>query len=57
MKRFFLGVILGAAAAVIAHTSGATPEWALFIGCAVAVLVWVGRRLIEAIADAINDHL
>lgn len=47
MKRFWLGLLLGACAALIAWVISSSHLWTAVAGIAVAVLVWFG----EYIAD------
>jgi hypothetical protein len=47
VKRFLLGLLLGACAALIAYVAGADQLWTFLIGAAVAVLVWFGEYLLD----------
>lgn len=47
MKRFFLGLLLGACAALIAWTITADRVWTAVIGLVVAVAVWFGELLLD----------
>lgn len=55
MIRFLLGLLAGAAAFGIVWAVCHHIGWALLIGLCVAVLAWVGHRIVPNLIDAIGD--
>ncbi|MEV5944828.1 hypothetical protein [Streptomyces sp. NPDC051994] len=55
MTRFLLGLLAGAAAAGVVWAVCRSTGWALLIGLCVAVLAWVGHRIVPDLLDAIGD--
>ena len=55
MIRFLLGLALGVDVAVIVWAVCRNTGWALLIGLCVAVLAWVGHRIIPDLIDTIGD--
>ena len=45
------GLLLGASSAGIAYAAGASLLWTAVIGAGIAVLIWVGPRAIDWLAD------
>ncbi|MDR3079913.1 MAG: hypothetical protein LBV60_03125 [Streptomyces sp.] len=55
MTRFLLGLLAGVAAGALVWAVCHHTGWALLIGLCVAVLAWVGHRIIPELLDAISD--
>ncbi|MFD9630135.1 hypothetical protein [Streptomyces violascens] len=55
MIRFLLGLALSVAAAALVWAVCHHTGWALVIGLCVAVLAWVGHRIIPDLIDTIGD--
>jgi len=47
VRRFLLGLILGAAGSAITWAATESPEWTALVGITVAVLVWVGELILD----------
>ncbi|MFF0166736.1 hypothetical protein [Streptomyces prasinus] len=47
MRRFLLGLILGAAGSGITWAVTESPAWTAVIGITVAVLVWFGELILD----------
>ena len=47
MARFWIGLILGAAAAGITWAATGSPHWTVIAGVVVAVLVWFGEFILD----------
>lgn len=50
MRRFLLGLILGAAGSGITWAATEHPTWTAVIGITVAVLVWFGEFILDDLA-------
>lgn len=57
MIRFLLSLALGIDVAVIVWAVTYSTGWALMVGLSVAVLAWVGRRIVAELLDTIADFL
>lgn len=47
MRRFLIGLILGAAGSGITWTATGSPGWTAAVGITVAVLVWFGEFILD----------
>lgn len=47
MKRFLLGLLLGASAALVTWVISSSHLWTAVVGLVVAVLVWFGEFLLD----------
>ena len=51
MRRFLLGLVFGAAGAGITYAITPTPPWWWAVGLSIAVLIWFGEFVVDALVD------
>ncbi|MHB9857674.1 hypothetical protein [Streptomyces sp. YIM S03343] len=57
MRRFLLGLVLGACTGAITSAMELAYPWWLVTSAVAAVLVWFGRYAVELLADVVDDLL
>ncbi|MEU1071850.1 MULTISPECIES: hypothetical protein [unclassified Streptomyces] len=55
MARFLISLILGSGTAVITYAISHHIGLAIVIGIAVALLAWIGHRIIDDLIEAVGD--
>ncbi|KPI33363.1 hypothetical protein OV450_1451 [Actinobacteria bacterium OV450] len=51
MERFLLGLAAGSLAAAVTYAITTAPPWWWAVGLIVAVLIWFGELIVDAVLD------